>query len=453
MGNISSQIKGKKILVIGLGVSGKSAVSFLIDRGAWVTAVDRNKSIVAEDSQVAELCKRGLAVENEEVMKSAEGFDFVVASPGVPHTHPCYSSAVKSGIKVLGEIELACREINQPCIGVTGTNGKTTVTLLVDHVLNSVGISSQALGNVGVPLTSAVRASCDSSEEVLVIELSSFQLETLESAFLDSAMLLNITPDHLDRYASMEEYAAAKISIGRRLKKGGVFFVEEKCYDDYSELFSGMDVLLYGYSEKCAISTDLKDVYRKGKIEFALPDHLKGKKSHDVENMMAAFALCAERGVSGSQFIHAYSTFVKPSHRIEFIRTLSGVSFYDDSKGTNIDAVIRAVQGFDGRVILIAGGVDKGFPYTSWSKEFDGKVKAICAIGQAKERIKRDLENAISVALFSDLQEAVIAAAKMAQEGDTVLLSPGCSSFDMFKDYAHRGREFQRIVNSIVSLR
>lgn len=450
---VKSNLTGKKVLVVGLGISGKSAASFLIQRGASVLGVDRNATLPQNDPVVEELCGKGLTFATEETIKSAKGFDLVVISPGIPPSHPCYNSATALGIQVIGEIELACREITGPCLGVTGTNGKTTVTLLVDHVLKSVGRRSQAMGNVGIPLTSAMTSTTSQLERELVIELSSFQLETLESVFLDAAVLLNITPDHLDRYGSMDEYATAKIRIGNRIKPGGAFFVEENCYRDFRTLFSSMPVQLYGYSATNQVFTDLKDVFVKSKRAFELPKLLQGRKSHDIENLMAAYALCRVAGVSGEEFIRGYSTFKKPSHRIEHVRTLSGVQFYDDSKGTNVDAVIRAVQGFDCGVILIAGGVDKGFPYSSWIDEFKGKVKAVCAIGQAKERIKKDLDPKIPVTIFANLQEAVIAAARLAKEGDTVLLSPGCSSYDMFKDYAHRGKEFQRIVNSIVSLR
>lgn len=416
------RFSGKKALVIGLGISGKSAASFLLDRGAVVAGCDRNEALPSSDAEVAALCQRGLRFTSEGKMKSAEGFECVVLSPGVPPSHPCCVSARDLGIEVIGEIELACREISQKCFGVTGTNGKTTVTLLVEHVLKECGCNAMALGNVGTPLTSAVSQSGKSKEEMLVIELSSFQLDTLESVFLDAAVLLNITPDHLDRYGTMEAYAASKIAIGARIKPEGAFFVEEKCYRDYKPLFSTINVQLYGYSEKCGIYTDLKSLFSNGAKVSELPVTLQGKRSHDVENFMAAYALCSVAGVSAEQFVKAFATFKKPSHRIEHVKTVSGVQFYDDSKGTNVDAVIRAVEKFDGRVILIAGGVDKGFPYTTWADAFQGKVKAICAIGQAKDRIRSDLEDRIPVTLFADLQEAVIAAATIARKGDTVLL-------------------------------
>jgi UDP-N-acetylmuramoylalanine--D-glutamate ligase len=285
--------------------------------------------------------------------------------------------------------------------------------------------------------------------EVFVVELSSFQLETLQAPFLDSAVLLNITPDHLDRYSSMEDYACAKLRIADLIKAHGKFFVENECFKQFSHLFKTNHLHRYGYTTQCDLYCDTKEVSLYGKLAFELPIELRGRISHDVENMMASFALCSEMGVSTEAFLAALKTFKKPAHRIEFIRDLSGVRFYDDSKGTNIDAVVRAVDYVEGQIILIVGGVDKGAPYTPWIDAFGTKVKSICAIGQSAEKIYSELNPYISVEKFTSLEDAVVHAASIAREGDAVLLSPGCSSFDMFKDYAHRGEEFQRIVNAL----
>jgi UDP-N-acetylmuramoylalanine--D-glutamate ligase len=251
----------------------------------------------------------------------------------------------------------------------------------------------------------------------------------------------------------MDEYAQAKVSMIQRIKPGGCFYVEENCFAEFRSHFRNQNVRTYGYTPQSNIYTDLIDVYLEGKSMFALPQEYQGKRSHHVENLLAAFSLCHAAGIHPEVFVEAFRTFERPSHRIQHVRELSGVHFYDDSKGTNIDAVIRAVQEVPGPVVLIAGGVDKGFPYVSWLPAFGGKVQAVCAIGQAKERIRNDLDGGIPVTLHDGLEEAVKSAAAQAQAGGTVLLSPGCSSFDMFRDYAHRGEEFQRIVNSIESLR
>lgn len=441
-------LKGKNVLVIGLGLSGQAAAKFLLKRGAIVVGADRNNDLLEHDGKVAELCSLGMETLHDSLELDLKRFDLVVVSPGVPHTHPYYQQAKDLGIEIIGEIELACRDITKKCVGITGTNGKTTVTLLVAHVLNSAGRKAQALGNVGVPLTTAVDESSDTDVEVFVIELSSFQLETLKHPFLDAGVLLNITPDHLDRYATMQEYALAKICLKSSLKSNAKFFVEEKCLQDFKPLFGKGKFLSYGYSGNCHVHTDTHAVFIDQKQMFLLPEQYR-KRSHDLENLMAAYALCDALGISPSQFLSGLNTFKKPSHRIEFVRTVSDVHYYDDSKGTNIDAVVRAVDTLGGSIVLIAGGVDKGFPYTAWIESFGGKVRSICAIGQSAVKIKKDLEKSITVDLFGSLEDAVRHASKVASPGDKVLLSPGCSSFDMFKDYAHRGKEFQRIVNAL----
>lgn len=439
----------KRVLVVGLGISGQAAVEFLLKRGAVVTGCDRNSDLALIDVGVAALQKKGLKIVSETAASAMECFDMVVVSPGVPQEHPVYRQARLKNIEIIGEVELACREINKPCLAITGTNGKTTVTMLVEHVLKISGIKACALGNIGTPLTSAVDTESLSNIDVVVLELSSFQLETLSSRFIDAAVLLNITPDHLDRYPSMESYAATKIKIKDCVKKGGTFGVEEACYLAYKELFGDVKPLIYGYSPHVDVYFDGNSIVYKGERQMQLPAKFQGKKSHDIENIMAAFILCQNAGITYEQFLLGLSSFKKPTHRIEFICTISGIHFVDDSKGTNVDAVIRAVGAIEGNIVLIAGGVDKGFPYTSWINAFAGKVKSICAIGESKGKIKADLDGHVSVELFDTLKDAVLHAAEIAEPGETVLLSPGCSSYDMFKDYAHRGQEFQRIINAL----
>jgi len=441
--------KGRRVLVIGLGISGQSAVKFLMKRGALVVGTDSNQNIATTNENIRTLCQQGMVFESESNIGDVSRFDLVVVSPGIPQTNPCYRQAKEKGLEIVGEIELACREINKTCLAVTGTNGKTTVTLLTEHVLQKSGKRAKALGNIGIPLTSGVDELSKEQLDIFVIELSSFQLETLNSRFIDAGVILNITPDHLDRYPTIYEYAAAKVKMKDNIKENGELFVEDKCYIEYFSLFKNHLVKTYGYDTKCFLYTDTYDVNSQSGKAFTLPAAYHGKHSHDIENIIASYALCSTVGISAEQFIDALSSFKKPAHRIEFVRMLNDVSYIDDSKGTNIDAVIRAVDSIDGSVVLIAGGVDKGFPYTPWIQAFGPKVKSICAIGQSKEKIKNDLGHHIPTELFTTLHEAVIHAASIAKKGDTVLLSPGCSSYDMFTDYAHRGKEFQRITNAL----
>lgn len=419
----ASQFQGKTLLVIGMGVSGRSASSFLLSQGAKVIAYDKNMDSLKEDQSIKSLKDQGLEFFDTNPLK---GFDAIVVSPGVPFNTPIYQEALQSGIEIIGEVELALRHISSHCVGVTGTNGKTTVTLLIEHVLNKSGISAKAVGNVGVPLTSMI----DSPGEVFVIELSSYQLETMHSKVLDAAVLLNITPDHLERYGNIEEYAKAKARIFECVKPSGRSFISEKCDLEWKDLFESKDLFIYDRD---------KSVLKQ----------INDKSSHDYENLLAAYTICQQWGVNAEQFALAQASFVKPPHRIEFVGNIRGVNFIDDSKGTNIDAVIKAVESVNGPIILIAGGVDKGFSYSSWIKPFKGKVRLICVIGEASNKMQAELSSSFPVERFSSLEEAVHFSMKNASIGNTVLLSPGCSSYDMFTDYTHRGREFQRIVKEL----
>lgn len=439
----------KHILVLGLGLSGRSAVRFLLRRGALVVGADRNYEALKADKEIVQLLHDGMQLIHDDQPCKLSEFDLVVISPGVSPSHPYLLQALDLGIEVIGEVELACRAIKQKCLAVTGTNGKTTVALLVAHVLNQSGIAARALGNVGVSLISAVDEINGDNQEIFVIELSSFQLDTLQSKFIDAGVILNITPDHLDRYITMEAYAKSKIHLFDCLKPSGKLFVEEKCYTGFSNLFGHCQFFSYGYHKECFLYTDTRRIYVKDEGSFALPSIIQGKSSHDVENLMAAYALCREVGITAEQFLSALQSFKKPSHRIEFVRTINGVHYIDDSKGTNLDAVVRAADTIDGKIILIAGGVDKGASYTIWLDSLAPKLKSICAIGKAAEKIKSELGQHIHVELFATLDDAVAYSAKVSQAGDTVLLSPGCASYDMFKDYAHRGNEFQRLVRAL----
>lgn len=443
-----NELSNKKVLVIGLGISGRSAVQFLLRRNAIVTGIDGNLDLLKNNQELQLLSKKGLTKLHESECVNVENFDLIVVSPGILESHPIYKKAREAKVEVIGEVELACRFIKGTFLGITGTNGKTTVTLLVTHVLNQSGKLAYALGNSGIALTSEDAEAAIAENAIIVAELSSYQLDTMNSRVIDAAVLLNITPDHLDRYHNMENYAKSKWHIGDCIKSNGVFYAEEKSWQEFGYLPKNIEPKLYGYSN-CAISTDLNSLIVDGKIVGPLPDSCKIKQNHDLENLMAAYALCQYVGVTVEQFLSAFATFKKPAHRIEYVTTVSGVSYYDDSKGTNLDAVIRAVNSLPGNIVLIAGGVDKGAAYTPWINAFAHKVKCICAIGQAATKISKDISHAIPVVLFQNLEDAVEHAASLAKSGETVLLSPGCSSFDMFKDYAHRGEEFQRIVKQL----
>lgn len=424
-------------IVFGLGLSGRKSAKLLIEKGIEVAAIDSRCEQLKTDPEVIDLCNQGLFLLEEKNVDFAK-FSLCVLSPGIPFSHPFVLKAKENGLEFIGEIELAFRfldSLKNPMLGITGTNGKTTVTLLIEHILRESGRKARALGNVGVPLVEAVGNL--SQDETCVIELSSYQLEALKSKSLDAGVILNITPDHLDRYGTMENYAKAKCLIFEAAK--GKCFIDHRSYLEFSHLMPD-HVEVYGYDPSLALWTDGHKLFYHGKPLLELPLGLKG---HDLENFMAAFALCYTLGITPSEFLTGYASFIKPEHRIEYVTEIKGIKFYNDSKGTNLDAVIRAVESLLGPIHLIAGGVHKGASYAPWKAVFEGKVKSVFAIGEAAKIIQADLGEAT---LCNTLEDAVHSAFKIAASGDTILLSPGCSSYDMFKDYEHRGREFKRIV-------
>lgn len=444
--NMIENIPLKKVLILGFGVSGRAAARFLLKRGVEVAAVDRQAEHIKRTSSDLSLVQDRFQLFSELDDLILESFNLLVLSPGISLQHPLCIRAHHLKIPIVGEIELAFRYLKNPVLAITGTNGKTTTTLMTTHILNHHGFAAVALGNIGKPLIEELEQL--NRETIVVLELSSFQIETLATAAIDRAVLLNITPDHLDRYKDLEDYACAKIRLQRFLKEGGVLICEKQAFDQYLPFFSGkQNILTYGYDPDCDFRLN-QDKLICSKGSYQLPGSAS-EKNHDFENLTAVWALCEPYAISWDSFLDCLKTFQKPPHRLEFVREVDGVSFYDDSKGTNLDAVIRAVDFFKRPVILIAGGVHKGASYKPWIDGFSGKVKCVCAIGLAAPLIAEDLKGSIPTFCFETLNEAVTHAKGIAENGQVVLLSPGCSSYDMFKDYAHRGQEFQRIVNSL----
>ncbi|CRX39313.1 UDP-N-acetylmuramoyl-L-alanine--D-glutamate ligase [Estrella lausannensis] len=437
------RFKTKRVLIAGLGKSGKSACRWLLNKGASLFCFDDQQMNKEHDPEAKELIGKGLKMVS---IKSAleDSFDMMVVSPGFPRTHAVYEKFIRESKPVIGEMELAFCQLDKKAVGVTGTNGKTTVVSKIAHCLKDNGIKGEALGNIGTPLLQAVER--QGEIDVFVVEISSYQLETLTTARLSSGCILNITPDHLDRYSSMEEYALTKGLMGRVVVPEGRLYVEEKTLKSWGKWIDHPGTMAFGFSPECDVALVNGTIRRFGVTEIRLPDEFGRAAPHDLENMLASYALLRDLDLSAEDILRSFKAFKKPPHRIEFIREVQGVSFFDDSKGTNVDAVLKAVSSMEGRVLLIAGGVDKGASYTLWIPHFQGKVVKIIAIGEAREKIKNELSTMFPVELCSSLQEAVDTAFRSAKKGDSVLLSPGCSSFDMFRDYKHRGDEFKKIV-------
>lgn len=397
----------KKILVIGYGISGRAAAAFLRSRGREVVAVDRK-------------AMEGALLDRDDF--PLDEFGQVILSPGVPQSHPIVRRAVAAGIEVIGEIELAFRYIRNRCVGITGSNGKTTTVLLIAHCLRAAGKRARALGNVGESLCGYLLEA--DPEEILVVELSSFQLETLGTRCLEMAGILNITPNHLDRHASMEEYARAKLRIADCLKEGGELWVSREVRDEwgvgqvFEEIVAPIDAARY-------IKLGIK------------------------KNVQAAIPFCTHFGVSKEEFWEGLETFRKPPHRIEWVADIEGVSYYNDSKSSNIHSVMHAIDLMDGPIVLLVGGIHKGASYTPWIPCFQGKVKKIIAYGEAAGKMEQELASAFHFQRVKTLQEAVSCAKMDAKEKEAVLLSPGCSSYDQFRNFEHRGEEFKRMVKEL----
>jgi UDP-N-acetylmuramoylalanine--D-glutamate ligase len=445
-----------KILILGLGVSGRAAAAFLLKQGHPVIASDKRAEEIRSHPEVAALLQQGLVLGGEDV--SLEGVSQIVLSPGVPSTHPVVQKARGKNIEVIGEIELAMRHIENRCIGITGTNGKTTTVLLTTHLLMAAGIKARALGNVGVGLSSYLLH--PDPEEILVIELSSFQLETLQARRLDLAVVLNLTPNHLDWHPTMADYAAAKLSIQKCVKPGGKLLVSKQVASEFGALLQ--EYALYDETVPAAFAIVKEFGVYRAPSGLTCSDRLRlcaidsPRRSSLSENGAPRSnqlrfvshgqntSILPTRGIEDLE--KGLATFRKPPHRIEWVADICGVAYYNDSKSSNVHSVIYAVAQLDGPIVLIAGGTDKGSSYVPWIDGFKGKVKRIVAYGLAAAKMEKELSRDFPFEKRGPFRDAVIAAHDAAVEKDTVLLSPGCSSFDQFRNYEHRGDVFKQIV-------
>jgi UDP-N-acetylmuramoylalanine--D-glutamate ligase len=411
--------------VLGLGVSGRAAAAFLLKRGEAVIGVDKRAAEIR--SEVAPLIAQGLVLCDDASLDSVAQ---VVLSPGIPQVHPIVREAKERGIEVIGEIELAFRHFQNRCFGVTGSNGKTTTTLLAAHLLNRAGKKARALGNVGVGLSGYLLN--PDPQEILIVELSSFQLETIRTRALDGAMILNITPNHLDRHASMEEYAAAKLSIRNCLKENGTLFLSRQVAAEYGPRLPHFTV--YDAEDDLAPNSPI------GYIQWGKPER---------EAVRAAFAIAGEFGVGKAECEKGLEDFRKPPHRIEWVAEIGGAAYYNDSKSSNLHSALHAVSLFEGNIVLIAGGQDKGSSYQPWIEPFRKKVKRLIAYGMAAPKMEAELSGSLPFERVGPFEEAVRRARDAAGDGDVVLLSPGCSSYDQFRSFEQRGDEFKRIVKEM----
>jgi UDP-N-acetylmuramoylalanine--D-glutamate ligase len=443
------ELAGKKILVIGLARTGRECVRFLARQGArvWVSDLRGTEDLQAEITNLA-----GVAVTYRlggEDASWLDGVDAVIPSPGVPQENLLLQGARARGISILSEIELAYRFFTVPLAAITGTNGKSTTTTLLGEMIRASGRKVFLGGNLGVPLVGALAQEWDWA----VVEISSFQLEWTTQFRPRIAVLLNITEDHLDRYPSFADYCAAKARIFAAQNGDDVAILNR----DDPLVWKMRDrikarVVSFGFAETPAgvFTAGGGIVWRDGADEnrFSLGrTRLQGV--HNLENMMAAVAAAKSAGVEPAMIQQVLDNFPGLEHRLEFIREKGGVRYYNDSKGTNVGAVVKSLASFTEPVILLAGGVDKGGDYAPLKEGVRRKVRRLVLFGAAREIIARALGGFTETVLVEDIQAAVRDASAHARAGDVVLLSPACSSFDQFRNYAERGKVFKDLVQQL----
>jgi len=442
------EIKGKRVLVVGLRKSGVSAANLLAGSGAEVTVTDMLPADELGEFAGKLLPSVRLALGGHP-NGLFEGTDLIVLSPGVPTGIEPIKKARLKGIKVIGELELAYLMAGGavPFYAVTGTNGKSTTVTLLDLMLRKAGKKTLFGGNIGNAMTGEVQKTGDCA----VVEVSSFQLETIETFRPHIAVILNITPDHMDRYRSMDEYREAKERISLNQTRDDFLVLNHDDPETMAALKKDIKAQVFYFSR----AETVKGVYTRAGVVYTNIDgpapliganEIRIKGVHNLENAMAASAMALLAGVPPDAVREALREFPGLPHRLEFVRELGGVRFVNDSKGTNIGAVAKSLEGFEKGVVLIAGGRDKAGDFTALRPLIKGRVKAVVLIGEAAEKIEKAVCDLTGCRYAGSMEEAVRLAMSLASKGDTVLLSPACASFDMFRDFEDRGRVFKEAV-------
>jgi UDP-N-acetylmuramoylalanine--D-glutamate ligase len=432
------KLEGVRVVVVGMGLSGVGALRLLRQKGAKVRAVDAKPSGEIE----------GVTVEpqTEAAFRDAE---LVVISPGVPADLDLLAPVRARGVPVIGELELAAPFLQGPSIGITGTNGKTTTTALTGHILRESGIACQVGGNIGTAPAEMVQTS--RPDQWNVLELSSFQLETIETFRAPIAACLNLTQNHLDRHHTFENYVNAKARLFQTQGPDdlAVLNADDLVAKSFAERTKARTVWFSSTHRVSGAWLD-GDVIRMDSGELLDVSELRLRGRHNFENVMAA-ALMAERaGADLSQIASAAATFAPVEHRLEFVREIDGVAYYNDSKATSVDATLKAIDAFPGGVWIILGGKDKGSDYTVLREPLRAKARAALLIGAAAPKIARQLgDDSVPVIQCGTLAAAIDKASRSAVPGHTVLLAPACASFDQFDSFEHRGRVFKDLVNAL----
>jgi UDP-N-acetylmuramoylalanine--D-glutamate ligase len=438
----------KRVTVVGMARSGIAAARTLSALGARVTITDK-KPLEKLADQVRQLGSGSVAIEaGGHPDRLFLETDLVVLSPGVPKIRQVLA-ARRHGIKVIGELELGWLLSDSPFLGITGTNGKSTVTTLVGLMLRKAGRKTLVAGNIGNALTEA--PALLRGQDWIIVELSSFQLEDIDTFRPRVAAVLNVTQDHLDRYADLVEYGAAKARIFQNQHRDDVLVLN---FDDplvraMAERAPSRVVPFSRFEQHGGGAFVENGLLMAGGEAVCRVDEIRIRGVHNLENAMAASAAALAAGADRASVASVLREFPGLEHRLEFVREKDGVTYINDSKGTNVGAVVKSVEGFDRPVILIAGGLDKGSDFRPLHDLFRKKVKLLILIGKAADKMAKALGSATETVRVATLQDAVQRAHDRAERGDAVLLSPACASFDMFKDFEDRGRQFKEAVNKL----
>jgi UDP-N-acetylmuramoylalanine--D-glutamate ligase len=432
------KLKGVRVVVVGMGLSGIGAVRLLRQKGAVVRAVD--EKIKGEMEGVT------VELQTEAAFQDAE---LVVTSPGVPADLNVLSAVRARGVPVIGELELAAPFLEGPAIGITGTNGKTTTTALTGHILRESGIACQVGGNIGTAPAEMVATS--RPDQWNVLELSSFQLETIDTFRAPVAACLNVTQNHLDRHHTFENYANAKARLFETQSPEdlAVLNADDPVTVTFAQRTKAKTVWFSGTHHVSGAWLD-GDVIRMDKGELLDVSELRLRGRHNFENVMAAALMAGAAGATLSQIASAAATFSPVEHRLEFVREIDGVAYYNDSKATSVDATLKAIEAFPGGLWIILGGKDKDSDFTVLREPLRAKARAALLIGAAAPKIARQLgDNSVPVIQCGTLAAAIDKASRSAVAGHTVLLAPACASFDQFDNFEHRGRAFKELVNAL----
>jgi UDP-N-acetylmuramoylalanine--D-glutamate ligase len=448
------ELKNKRVLVVGLGRSGVASAFFLQEHGAKVIVSD-SKSEAQLQSEVPALLDRGISIEaGRHGERTFRDQDLIVVSPGVPSDQPQLQQARTLGIPVIGEVELAFRFLQGKVLAITGSNGKTTTTTLVGEILAMSGRKTLVGGNIGTPVISL--AGHSTPESMVVLEVSSFQLESIKQFRPWIAAVLNITPDHLDRHHTFQAYADAKARIFENQKTSdfAILNADDPACVALKDKVKG-SLLWFSRKQRVETGTFVQDgqiIFRQNGQEQPVLSRsdIELKGEHNVENVLAAVAMTMVGGCAPQQVRQAVKEFRAVEHRLELVATINGVTFYNDSKATNVDATVKALESFPAHIHIILGGKDKDSDYSTLMPLLRERVKRVYLIGAAADKIAAQVQNFAAVVRSGTLERAVHQAFDAAKPGDVVLLAPACASFDQFENYEHRGRVFKELVQSLI---